>query len=48
MFTKRVRVGTVGVGAAKPVYKDVIDWQAVGGAIVIGLIVLAVIGNIAG
>ena len=46
MFTKRVRVGTAGVAAAKPLYRDVIDWQAVGGAIVIVLIILAVLSNI--
>ena len=48
IFTKKVRTGTVGVGVTKPVYKEVIDWEAVGGAIVIVVIVLAVLGNIAG
>lgn len=48
MFIKRVRVGTRGVSVAQPVYRDEIDWPAVGGAIVIVVIVLAVLGNIAG
>jgi hypothetical protein len=46
MFTKKVRVGTRGVGVAQPVYKDVTDWGAVAGAIVIGLIVLALLGSL--
>jgi len=46
MFTKRVRTGSVGVGVSKPVYTTKIDWSAVGGAVVIGLIVLAVLGSL--
>lgn len=48
MFIKKVRVGTRGVGVAQPVYKEVVDWGAVAGAAVLGLIVLAVISNIGG
>lgn len=44
MFTKRKLVG----GANVRQYKTVIDWEAVGGAIVIGFIVLAVLGAMAG
>lgn len=48
MFTKRVRKGTVGVGVAKPVYADEIDWGAVFGVGIVVLIVLGVLGNMAG
>ncbi|WP_394693126.1 hypothetical protein [Hyphobacterium sp.] len=47
-FTKRVRVGTVGAAAAKPVFKEVVDWGAIAGTAVVVFIVLAVIGNVAG
>ena len=46
MFTKKVRVGTRGVGVSQPVYKEVIDWEAVGGAIVLGIIGFIVLGAI--
>lgn len=38
MFTKKQQVGRI--------YKTVIDWEAVGGVIVIGIVVLAVLGSI--
>lgn len=41
-FTKRKPLGGVHFS------KEVIDWEAVGGAIAIGLIVLAVIGALNG
>jgi hypothetical protein len=46
MFTKNVRVGTRVDGVARPITKPVTDWSAVGGAIVIGLIVLVVLGSL--
>ena len=46
MFTKKVRVGTRGVGVSQPIYKEVIDWGAVAGAIVLGFIGFVVLGAI--
>jgi len=42
MFTKNQHLGSAHA------YRTVIDWEAIGGAIAIGLIVLAVIGAMNG
>ena len=46
LFTKRKRVGTAAVGAAKPIYRDVFDWEAFWGVVLwlfVGAVVLSVI-----
>ena len=46
MFTKPKHVGGGNVRVDE--YVTVIDWEAVGGAIVIGLVILAVLSQCAG
>ena len=46
MFTKSKHVGGGNVRVDK--YVEIIDWEAVGGAILIGLIILAILGQCAG
>lgn len=48
MFTKRIRVGTAGSIKTAPVYRDVIDWPAVGGAIFVVLLALGAISSCTG
>lgn len=39
MFTKKKRVGSAGI------YRDVIDWQAVGIAVIVVIVLLAAASN---